>query len=152
MNRSIINIPNIIAKDWNELTDYPNIYSKTYWGNFSNKEENHPGNRIIVNRNNFIRLQPGIKISKKNIRGIFPWPYCDHNELYQQGDVYILLTSPYEKGEEQLNYFREEGWAIIPPMYTEGAITFIKCIKVGRRGLQVQHNTKERAEHLNINL
>lgn len=149
MNRSIINIPNK-AKDWNELTDYPTIYSNTYWGNFSSEGQNYPDNHIIVNRNNFIRLQPGIKISKKDIQGIFPWPYCDHNELYQQGDVYILLTSPYEKGEEQLNYFREKGWAIIPPMYSENAITFIKCIKVGRKGLQIEHNTKEKAEQLNI--
>lgn len=109
-----------------EMTDYPELYSKTYWGGFHHHEEE---NDIIIARNRFadffkpkIALNPPKYIlhliSRTNNK------HYDHIEIYETKHSYIILNSPYKHVDKAL--FKD--WDEHEPHYSKDAYTFLKVI------------------------
>lgn len=107
------------------LTDYPDIYKHTYWGNHTLIAASDY--RVIANRNAFIRQFPGIKvhgnwtstktkadwrqktshydINTNTIAKVF-----DHVEYYKTDERLITICSPYTdymKEQELIDFYKE---------------------------------------------
>lgn len=127
-----------------ELTNYPDIYNKCYWGHFPLRPDSNIKNQI-VNRDLFI--------TEYNIKGYNSKPpryvqdECnrnfsvghqrpfDHVEFYKnKNNEHVVITSPYGVEDcEKHEYLIENGWLEIMPMYTPSARTFMKVFKPKRR-------------------
>jgi hypothetical protein len=109
---------------YSSLTEYPKIYSKTYWGAFS-KDPEQP---IIVNRNLFIKKY-NIKIYKRLNRKMFHFydyreRILDHVESYITKNKYVIIvTSPYAFNGNST------GWYEIEQLYSSYTTTFMKVFK-----------------------
>ena len=112
-----------------ELTKYPKIYERTYWGCFNNtlEDQGETLTKIINNRNNFI-IEFGIKRNIKRfydnkkiiITEKFKKDNLDHIEYYETTDnKIIIVSSPY--GLDNPNF--DEIYSLY-----NGARTFIKII------------------------
>ena len=124
-----------------EMTKYPKIYKKTYWGNFKSDENERD---IIDNRNKFIEDYGILSIceSKTIDRFIHKGKnsgyrmFFDHCEGYKTNDKkYVLIMSPYHGSIKHfisivdLSKFKEEfGFREINKLYHENATTMIKVI------------------------
>jgi hypothetical protein len=119
-----------------ELTKYPRIYSKTYWGAFINDDNRLPLS-IIENRNAFIK--------DFNIKGICTIPkrkyeivrhlldrnqvsrHIDHTETYKTKDGNIVIVnSPYsvtcDDDEKEL---LDMGYQKYEKLYCTSARTYV---------------------------
>jgi hypothetical protein len=124
-----------------KVTNNPEIFRTTYWGNlrYNNKE-------IIENRNKFIEeweitkclssdecpkyvlYQSEIYPFEKNrILGyIMSWDredFGDHSELYKTKKGYAIVVSPTCEYDEEAE---RKGYVRIPALYHNGAYTYIK--------------------------
>ena len=125
-----------------ELTEYPRIFKKTYWGTFNrNDYEMAEIMEIINNRNEFIKKYnikqciPKYKLPKKVfnetiINDVNDMFLFDHVEYYKSYDnKYYMLNSPYTNEgsnvDKRLSLMRFEK---IVPLYFKNAVTFIKEI------------------------
>ena len=110
-----------------EMTNYPNIYKKSYWGN---KIDNI--NSIIYNRNKFIEefnIIKKIRFSPKYINKEFEiLEKYNHKECYLTNDkCYILVSSLYDKNDHNYN---ELDWKKYNNLYDVDTITYIKKIRM----------------------
>jgi hypothetical protein len=113
-----------------EQTKYPKIYSRFYWGSFSDDL-----NEIIKdNRNKFV-LEYDIKNSCKPPQYVEIETHLkgkDHCEYYLNNNKqYVIIMSPYENKDRES--FIDKGWNEIYPLYSINAITFIKIIDMKRK-------------------
>ncbi len=122
-----------------QTTQYPQIYSNTYWGSSSLDPYNGITPDIITNRNNFIQnnniskcTQPP-KYIQKQIANELELGIIDHLECYKTNDRhYILISSPYKKeglGKiKETDGYEQNGWAIHENLYSSGTTTYIKIL------------------------
>ena len=109
-----------------EKTNYPGIYSSTYWGH---NNSHYESNNIFQNRNSFIinhNIKKFVDIYPKYIDNEFNKlnNYNDHPECYLTNDnFFILLVSPYIEIP-----FNDNGWDKIYNLYSDSAHTYIKKI------------------------
>jgi len=115
-----------------DRTSFPDIYKKSYWGNF-HTENKVPSDEIIGNRNDFITDHEVLRYRETypnyvpghfgfqlwfNKTGSFFW---DHIEIYETPTEFLVIVSPYgEQHAEQPAVFEK-----IPRMYTEDATTYM---------------------------
>ncbi len=135
------------------LTNYPNIYKNTYWGNFIKREDTDI-NSIIENRNKFI-TDFDIKSIQKNLPEYIykalwkllieknldlklirdKWRcsdlinnYCtffDHKETYKtKSGNFIIVFSPYNELDGEK--IEELGFERIYNLYHKDAFTYVK--------------------------
>jgi hypothetical protein len=110
-------------------TNYPKIYDRTYWGMFSDTAKHE----IISNRNRFITdyniVKKRCKLTKKIYSKHMEIENKDHSECYFNKDYnYVLVTSPYTGKPGLDDYFIENGWTKIYPLYADTANTYIKIV------------------------
>ena len=129
-------------KCYSDYTDYPEIFSNTYWGDF----QNAPDEGIIKNRNNFIKdykikeykfgAYKGDSIMLNQI-GVDQTRKYAHLEYYITHDgANIVVISPYgsqefiSENEDNVDnqYYIQRGWTKIPKLYSQDANTYIKKI------------------------
>lgn len=125
---------------FSDLTQYPNLYSSTYWGNFKAplKSDKYYASdlEIIQNRNRFVRdydikksLNGGDRLDyiSEYIDRLLNSPtgnFFDHVEAYSRSDgMIIIITSPYMINESQ-----HESFDPIYKMYARDAFTYIQFI------------------------
>ena len=107
-------------------TNYPEIYTKTYWGHNSGINEQVIG-PIVENRNSFIseyNIKKYVSIdTKKYVRKIFDSVVgCDHPELYLTKENNLILIMSFYELPRVIH-----GWEIIKKLY-EGSTTYMKMI------------------------
>lgn len=115
-----------------EMTKYPKIFSKCYWGNFRYNENFEES---VKNRNEFIEIyNPKIKRNPpKYIRENYEdlngnrKTHTDHIEIYEIKNKYIIFSSPYNSIENYSQY-SDDGWELYKEIYGLGTETFIKFI------------------------
>lgn len=116
-----------------ELTKYPKIYSKSYWGNFLlSKIHMYLKNRfntkqMIHNRNLFVEQYNIVKYKKprRNFENeIAHYRYTDHNEYYQDKDGNYLHVFSNHPCKDHMRLY--DDYTIIYPLYAENQTTFIK--------------------------
>lgn len=128
-----------------ELTEYPKIFDKTYWGAFDTadrtKDELEEIKEMVINRNNFIEnydIKQSVqrhKMPKKILDQIINYTsnlsLFDHVECYKTYDnEYYMVNSPYvNKDSEKDKKIKELGFKMIDPLYFKDAITYIKKIE-----------------------
>lgn len=123
-----------------ELTNYPRIYTHTYWGAFG--ADTRPAKtEFIQNRNRFIH-EYNIKKSAhrpKYIQKILDeceaaGVHLDHVECYaNDNNEYVIVSSPYDTTEPNRQKYAEKGWTHIYKLYVDEADTFIKIIPMKRK-------------------
>jgi hypothetical protein len=123
-----------------ELTNYPRIYTHTYWGAFPS--DSGPARaEFIQNRNRFI-VEYNIKKSAhrpKYIQKILDdceavGVHLDHIECYaNDNNEYVIVSSPYDVRESTKEKYAEKGWIHIYKLYVHEANTFIKIIPMKRK-------------------
>ena len=124
---------------YRDLTDYPDIYWRTYWGSFNASEFPENQNYILDNRNKFVKeynliryrgsLPQYVYKHSDVVKHTFP-DFDDHYEYYktQEGN-YIILFSPFNlriKNED--NFINETGFKKIYDLYSDYATTYIKLV------------------------
>ena len=112
-----------------ELTKYPLLYKKTYWGKI-NYEDNLKN--IIRNRNIFIENLSIIKYLTKVPQYIsneyVKYDFIDHVEVYLTSDKkYIIISSPYNESKKEYYKYR---WIKINRLYNNSAHTWMKIIEM----------------------
>ena len=125
-------------KSFFELTEYPKIFKKTYWGTFDLKDRTEKEleeiNRTVENRNQFIKdydIKEICKKQKKKLREFIikmdETCTLDHLEVYETNNKeYLLLNSPYtSKGHYCHQKLTELGWEEMPTLYFEEATSFL---------------------------
>lgn len=103
-----------------ELTEYPKIFGKTYWGNFP---VGTAAEEVIKNRNEFVVEEKVKRFAKRppqSLRRRFDEECFDHIEIYDAGDKYVILNSPYELPETLPPLFE-----LTKPLYNAQAVTLI---------------------------
>ena len=123
---------------FNQMTNYPNKYKKTYWGNFDEKSLDKINDEIIENRNQFI---PTYSITKhcymkpynlsQIIEGLRKFIHIDHPELYYSNTKkeYILIISLYRQYYHPTpEIYEKYGFTKINQMYANDALTYVKII------------------------
>jgi len=121
-----------------ELTDYPKIFKKTYWGKFNteNREQKEMEEikNIVQNRNQFIKDYNIKNICLRPIKKIYKFidkvkndSLIDHLEIYETNNKeYYILNSPYKNIDDEITIeFINLGWTFIPKLYFNESITFI---------------------------
>lgn len=114
-----------------EITDYPKIYNKVYWGFFQITSESD----IIENRNNFVEkynikkcIEKRGRIFEKLERIVLKYEgevRLDHLEYYMTEDKdFIVINSPYIQDA----CYDEYKWKEIYKLYSHSAKTYIKFI------------------------
>ena len=129
---------------FSQQTDYPKLYSQTYWGAFKldgthHKMENMK--KIFENRNAFPKEYNIKQIAKLKLLDRY-WLYMnndpdqrkygyDHLEMYKLDDGKILiLNSPYDTSQERTKMLEGDGWKKIYELYFDSAHSFIKIMTV----------------------
>ncbi len=121
-----------------ELTKYPKLYRKQYWGSFGYEEGKHRDmdKTIFENRDSFVekyRIKKNIgaylpKYVNKHTCGTGNSLY-DHIEIYETYDnEFIILISPYSVGDESEEKLKKNGWEKIDKMYSLFTKSFIKIV------------------------
>jgi len=130
------------ATHWSDLTNYPKIYSHTYWGNFpiypswGTPRTNYPEDELIVNRNRFIddfqianrRFKHGCRAAPYNafctLLNSMKW--ADHKEFYttRMGDSICIISqsSQYDAAAEDAGFIK------IYPLYCQSQSTWMKVV------------------------
>lgn len=115
-----------------EATDYPNIFNKTYWGNF---EATQNDSELVKNRNKFVHdydISSICSIQKVEDYKMYlrnhptMRKYFDHLEAYMTNDdMIIIVNSPYDHilKYDVDNFKKRFGFDQIYPLYDEHAIT-----------------------------
>ena len=133
-----------------QLTNYPHVFKKSYWGNFVINENeintNHNILEIVRNRNHFVedfQIQrfgklPQTKQCKMNkVHNIYDRNtnrYYDHCEVYYTfRKTHVVIMSSYitealgeELYQKVIQWYQERGFRLYHPLYTLSATTFIK--------------------------
>lgn len=136
-----------------ELTDYPKIFSETYWGNFRLKETEEIW-EVINNRNNFIEEYNIVLSTPSKPKGIPQYVskhldrnsiteetagikkgLLDHTEVYENDYQFILVNSPYRDNEEKFDdtSLLLQGWIKTYMLYHKDANSYIKTISKRKR-------------------
>jgi hypothetical protein len=116
------------ARYYYEYTQFPKIFSKTYWGNFKLLNEHPCPEYIFENRNEFIKYF--------NIKSVYKMPYNmqkkydyifkegDHFEIYKTNDKKIIIVnSPYHHREVHNSFIK------CKPMYNSDATSYYLIIE-----------------------
>ena len=125
-----------MAKRNCDLTDYKNLYSNVYWGNFKARPDIAD---IIKNRNEFASTFFGEKLSAKKAPSyVSKEAGCescflkkhDHHEYYylKKAQSYVVVISPYDPDQDF------PGWEEIFKLYADNARTFMKVIPAKTKG------------------
>lgn len=104
-----------------ELTSYPKLFAKCYWGKFREKADRISS--IVENRNKFVSE---FKI-KKLADGVHPQnglDMFDHCELYRCEEGFVYIISPYCDVEDGI--LAVFGLTRYRPLYANDAHTFFK--------------------------
>ncbi len=120
-------------------TQYPQIYSNTYWGSSTLEPYNGITQEIIQNRNNFIsnfnisKCAVPPKYIEKQISNELELGIIDHLECYKTTDKrYILISSPYKtEGLTKIKFadgYEQNGWAKYDNLYSTNCQTYIKIL------------------------
>ncbi len=114
-----------------ELTKYPLIYKKTYWG-LTVVDDNDDNKKIIRNRNNFVENFNVVKIVSIIPKYVSENYTCsnifDHIEVYLTNDKkYIIVSSSYNNDKEE---YEKYNWVRINRLYSSSCYTYIKIIDV----------------------
>tara|TARA_R110000787_G_scaffold9009_1_gene31202 strand:- start:27 stop:512 length:486 start_codon:yes stop_codon:yes gene_type:complete len=149
-----------------ELTEFPKLFAKTYWGGF--EYESKKDDELIKNRNDFAKKY---FLNKKSwCRDKIPYEYkldirckgasyqyramasqpCsgiyDHFECYRTKiagvDSLILIVSNHES--EIPKSIIDEQWEIVPPMYSRSSVTWQLIVSVAE--LKLPLNKQEKNE------
>lgn len=116
-----------------ELTKYPTIYKKTYWG--LGPHDGTITTNVINNRNEFINKYdikgcilherpPIINMFISNMLNSKYREYFDHIEVYKTNkSQYIIISSPYGDLDDLYQFDK------IYPLYYNHATTFMKIIE-----------------------
>ncbi len=103
-----------------ELTKFPKIFKKIYWGRFQNDTDN-----CSHERDGFIK---GHNI-KQVFDGAYPLPLClDHTEIYNCHDgSLIMIYSPYALNTELIAFNDTHDFRPMKQtLYAAGVTTYIK--------------------------
>lgn len=121
-----------------DQTDYPKVFSDTYWGNtrYQNAMDLHE--QIIQNRNEFVerfKIQSNITHKKRkhtNIKNQIKNQFfylehmkgqtTDHIEYYDNGIAVIGISSNYDDNDEIA--WADAGFHKIDPLYSLDSTTF----------------------------
>lgn len=128
------------VKKYSKYTNYPRLFSNTYWGNFAT--ENGPDAQIVANRNKFVQEYGILKHRQdypKYLSRIFGFKngffeyvgdFWDHVEVYETPNTYVIVSSPYvAAGFDEIPV----QFTNICPIYATGATTFAAVIPKRRR-------------------
>ena len=120
-----------------EMTKYPEIYKNIYWGKFKiideSKREYYPYLlEIFKNRDNFVEYYDIVRKVDGDEEIYFKYNNgtMDHIEQYiTKNKSIIIVNSPYmsrKAKDEELCFYKKNGWIEIFKLYTPTTRTFIK--------------------------
>ena len=107
-----------------DLTEYPKLFEKSYWGNFPVKADTEI-DEIVTNRNKFIEE---FKIEKclDAQRPTNAPPIFDHCELYKNANGLIYITSPYGKHDQYEELAEKTGFTLYEKLYLLDSVTYYR--------------------------
>jgi hypothetical protein len=114
-----------------QLTKYPEIYAKCYWGQFNVTDSDPVSPEIIDNRNTFIEDNGIMDICRsRSLDTLLIGTKLDHLEAYRAKDGRVLvLCSNYGNEPFPLSI----GFTEYPAkMYYQTATTYLKIFETGR--------------------
>lgn len=122
-----------------EISKYPKIFKKIYWGNFKNDTDDCcPARNEFIKRHNI----------KQVFDGAYPLPLTlDHSEMYNCHDgSLIMIYSPYALNAELAAFNDAHDFAPLKqPLYASGVTTYLKkfinlkAFRAWERGVCCKH-------------
>ena len=121
-----------------DQTDFPKIYSKTYWGSFKYEPTSPDLTEVIKNRNEFAvnkKIKSSINYAKtrttqkKQIQNQFYFlqnmkqQYVDHIEYFDTGISVIGISSAYDSNNDE-EVWQAAGFKKNAPLYSKDQTTY----------------------------
>jgi len=148
-------------KQFYKYTKYPNIYKKTYWGQFETIKDRLYCNvdfNIINNRDIFVeefnidrkckftkkffKNNPKFKDYMSNEPNVF-----DHIEAYRdKNNDYVIVVSPYGRCDEFLD---DLGFTKLYNLYSHSSCSYVICLVKNTKYDQFRHKFKDFFHDLN---
>lgn len=122
------------CKSCNEMTEFPKVYSNSYWGAF--RSCSRPDENIFKNRNEFGKihqlLPKQVSYNYKNkMRDLIGLQYdkmpskFDHDEYYKTADDhFIVVVSITPESKDYLELIAE-GWTPVDPLYSNSSVSLM---------------------------
>lgn len=111
------------------LTNYPELFQKTYWGHFRETGNVRLDRTCLSARNKFVERYKICRVVE-SIGIHHPITIFDHFECYKsKSGEYIAVCSPYGFGYNDENLLKQAehfGMVQIPQMYDASAYTFAR--------------------------
>ena len=124
------------------VTSHPKLFEHVYWGNFDIRNIDLDYIEIFQNRDKFVDEFQIVKRCKNTPQYVDKYIdyynkdklHIDHREVYENQNVdYVLITSPYDSSEGNIERHEKCGWKHIYPIYGCGAVTFVRIIPKRKR-------------------
>jgi hypothetical protein len=126
---------------YSDLTIYPKIYKKTYWGQYAETYSQCVEHKAIENRNKFVeeydidKYIKNTRIMTKKLEkrfSVINEPNMRHFEVYSLKNKkgYIGLYSPYNSFNDDEYHFNiiNSGYTEIYQLYAKNARSYIKIV------------------------
>ena len=107
-----------------DLTEYPKLFEKSYWGNFKVNADTEIDD-IATNRNKFVE-EFNIEKCLDPQRPNHPISIFDHCELYKNANGLIYVTSPYGEHNQYEELAEKTGFTLYEKLYSLDSVTYYK--------------------------
>ena len=112
------------VRRYSDLTEYPKLFKKTYWGCFKIIKDRKIDD-IVINRNKFVdefKIEKCFDAPKpKKLIRLF-----DHCELYKCLNSFVYITSPYGEHDQYDELAKKMGFTLYKKLYLPAAVTYFR--------------------------
>jgi hypothetical protein len=116
-----------------DLTSYPNIFRKSYWGYFKVNRDSIYDEQIVIakNRDNFVEQFKIVQMLDRKERyatlskvcNDSGWDIRDHIEYYKSEDNLVVAIFT---GHQYLDIIKDCGYVLTDPLYASDQLSFVK--------------------------
>ena len=114
------------VRRYSELTEYPKLFKKTYWGGFKITKDTKIDD-IVINRNKFVdefKIEKCFDAPRPKTPG--PIEFFDHCELYKCVNGFVYITSPYGDHDKYDRLAKKMEFTLYKNLYLPGAVTYFR--------------------------
>ncbi len=117
------------VRRYSDLTEYPKLFKKTYWGCFKIMKDTKIDD-IVINRNKFVdefKIEKCFDAPKPKTTGSIELSeFFDHCELYKYVNGFVYIISPYGGHDKYDRLARKMEFTLYKKLYLPGAVTYFR--------------------------